>query len=371
MEVKIEGQVVHIRKLSNKIAFFDVEQTLLDGEPKDPVDSDQEPDVLPQRICVVLKTWNCGEDVMEQAVKTGQRIHVGDFVAFSGAFEDEKTFGAKSFEVLSYWASQNPNLVFEAKPPPDGNTDKRTKENGSKDKKLVCKYFVNTGQCPKSACKFSHHTEAGQREELVQEVKKRRAQAHEEALGGQEGISGANRRARVFAEWILTKYGRDYFEEGLILDIGGGRGDLSFELATRHGLDCAVVDPRPSKLRRWQASYQRKHPEARIPKHYQALFTPDFLEAQDIPLTSVKLIIGLHPDEATEPIVETALALHLPFAVIPCCVFAASFPLRRLKDGSSPSSYEEFLVYLKEKDAKIQEGRLSFLGKNTVLFKNS
>ena len=112
-------------------------------------------------------------------------------------------------------------------------SDKKAKEKNSSDKQGVCKYFVNTGQCPKTACKFSHHVEAGQREELVQEVKKRRAQAHEEALGGQEGISGANRRARVFAEWILTKYGRDYFEEGLILDIGGGRGDLAFELATR------------------------------------------------------------------------------------------------------------------------------------------
>ena len=70
-------------------------------------------------------------------------------------------------------------------------------------------------------------------EEVVQEVKKRRAQAHEEALGGQEGISGANRRARVFAEWILEKYSRDWLKDGRILDVGGGRGDLAFELATR------------------------------------------------------------------------------------------------------------------------------------------
>jgi len=371
MEVKTEGQVVHIRKLSKKIAFFDIEQTLLGDKLDDAVNSDEEPETLPQRICVVLKTWNCGEDVMEQAVKTGQRIHVGDVVAFSGAFEDEKTFGAKSFQVLSYWSSNNPNLVFEAKPPPDQDRDKKRNKETPNDIEGLCKYFVNTGQCPKTACKFKHRIEAGQREELVQEVKKRRAQAHEEALGGHAGMSGANRRARVFAEWILDKYGRDYFEEGIILDIGGGRGDLAFELATRHGLDCAVVDPRPSKLRRWQASYQRKHPEARVPKHYQALFTPGFLEAQDIPLPTVKLIVGLHPDEATEPIVATALALGRPFAVIPCCVFAASFPLRRLKDGSNPSSYEEFLTYLKEKDARIAEERLSFLGKNTVLYMNS
>ena len=231
--------MVHIRKLSKKIAFFDIEQTLLGDKPENKI-SDGEPETLSQRVCVVLKTWNCGEDVMEQAVKTGQRIHVGDLVAFSGAFEDKKTFSAKSFEVLSYWASHNPNLVFEAKPPSDQDSDMKEKKEHEKETQKntegLCKYFVNTGQCPKTACKFSHHVEAGQREKMVQEVKRRRAQAHEEALGGQEGMSGANRRARVFAEWIITKYSKDYFEEGLILDIGGGRGDLAFELATRQDI---------------------------------------------------------------------------------------------------------------------------------------
>ena len=162
-EVKTEGQVVHIRKSEDqKIAFFDIEPTLVGEKPKD---SDEGPEPLPQRMCIVLKSSNCGEDVLAKAVKTtSQRIHVGDVVAFVGAYEDETTFGAKSFEVLS---------------------------------------------------------------------------------------RGKKGRARVFAEWILTKYGRDYFEDGLILDIGGGRGDLAFELATRQDIDCAVVDRRPSKLRRY------------------------------------------------------------------------------------------------------------------------
>ena len=168
MEVKIEGQVVHIRKSEDqKIAFFDMDSQTLLGEK--PENSDEEPGPLSQRICIELKSWNCGEDVMEQAVKTtSQRIHVGDLVSFVGAYEGETTFGAKSFEVLS---------------------------------------------------------------------------------------RGKKGRARVFAEWILTKYGRDYFEEGLILDIGGGRGDLAFELATRQDIDCAVVDPRPSKMRRYFYQY--------------------------------------------------------------------------------------------------------------------
>ena len=149
MTVKIEGQVIWIRKSEDQnIAFFDIDSQTLVGEKLK--GSDEEPEPLPQRICVALKSWICGEGVLEQAVKTtSQRIHVGDLVAFVGAYEDETTFGAKTFEVLS---------------------------------------------------------------------------------------RGKKGRARVFAEWILTKYGRDYFEGGLILDVGGGRGDLAFELATRQDL---------------------------------------------------------------------------------------------------------------------------------------
>ena len=231
MEVRIQGQVVHIRKLSKKIAFFDIEHS--DGLEKTEYSDEMN---VKTRKCVVLKTWNCGEEVMEKAVKTNQRIHVGDFVAFTGSYEkNDSTFCAENFEIKIYWTSQNPGIVFEAKPPPDQDKETKRKNGETSPEQPVglCKYFLNTGQCPKTSCKFSHAVEVGAREEVVQEVKKRRAQAHEEALGGQEGISGANRRARVFAEWILEKYNRDWLKDGLILDVGGGRGDLAFELATR------------------------------------------------------------------------------------------------------------------------------------------
>ena len=44
-----------------------------------------------------------------------------------------------------------------------------------------------------------------------------------------------------------------------------------------------------------------------------------------------ELIIGMHPDQATEPIVDMALKYLKPFAVVPCCVFAHENPHRRLK----------------------------------------
>lgn len=36
----------------------------------------------------------------------------------------------------------------------------------------------------------------------------------------------------------------------------------------------------------------------------------------------------MHADQATEPLVDWALALNKPFAVLPCCVFPNLFPAR-------------------------------------------
>jgi len=46
-------------------------------------------------------------------------------------------------------------------------------------------------------------------------------------------------------------------------------------------------------------------------------------------LADAHFVVGLHPDEATEAIVDGALRHRRPFAVVPCCVFAKLFPNRR------------------------------------------
>ena len=46
------------------------------------------------------------------------------------------------------------------------------------------------------------------------------------------------------------------------------------------------------------------------------------------------VVVGMHPDEATEAIVDFARVRGKPFAVVPCCVFPAMFPDRRVRrDG--------------------------------------
>jgi hypothetical protein len=81
-------------------------------------------------------------------------------------------------------------------------------------------------------------------------------------------------------------------------------------------------------------------------------------------------VVGLHPDEATEAIVDYALAHNKPFAVVPCCVFAAQFPGRALKSGAPVATCDQLVGYLCEKGADFGAKRvfLPFRGKNQVVY---
>ena len=57
--------------------------------------------------------------------------------------------------------------------------------------------------------------------------------------------------------------------------------------------------------------------------------TDSRLQARTL-FSSATLVVGFHPDQATEPCVDLALANRVPFVVCPCCTFPAHFPDRRL-----------------------------------------
>lgn len=111
-------------------------------------------------------------------------------------------------------------------------------------------------------------------------------------------------------------------------------------------------------------------------------------------LRNCSVVVGLHPDQATEPLVDTALALRKPFAVVPCCVFAAETPGRvLLADGRAAistestlycerdkvvESYEDFVEYLRRKpisesmqgEGIAKKAFLPFHGKNQVIYRH-
>ena len=86
-------------------------------------------------------------------------------------------------------------------------------------------------------------------------------------------------------------------------------------------------------------------------------------------LAECSVVLGMHPDQATEPIVDAAIELGKPFAVVPCCVFPELFPERRTKDGDSVRTYVQFLDYLVAKHPDIKLAYLPFKGRNRVVYR--
>jgi hypothetical protein len=117
------------------------------------------------------------------------------------------------------------------------------------------------------------------------------------------------------------------------------------------------------------------------PTQIQSLFGEEFVEQHKNLVEGSSLLIGkltylftllnigMHPDQATELIVDYALRFNKPFAIIPCCVFHRTFPDRKTANGTEVVQYQDFITYLTEKDPSIKVEFLPFEGRNKILFK--
>ena len=349
-------------------------------------------------------------------------LHCGDQVAVLGHVESRREDGSiekvlcSSVEVklrwsachaageLFLWPTLPCNLPAASSHPSESQSDRIALEgrgdggdgeagDGMDDRRLddirgwasgVCKQWINTGRCGMASCHRSHILPQGwtlgrARQEWI------RLRLEKRSNGGGKAEPKCQ-RASVFCSWLEATFGKETLSRG-ILDVAGGKGDVSFELSVKNGYRSIVVDPRPVKLskpqfkhfkreakRRRKAAVLKGLPpppkeEVRGVEQLQCLFDEPFLERHGPLIEELGLVVGMHPDEATEPLVDHALLAGEPFAVVPCCVFAAQNPQRRLQDGSPVHSYEQFVAYLKEKaPGRILSETLPFAGRNLVLY---
>ena len=90
------------------------------------------------------------------------------------------------------------------------------------------------------------------------------------------------------------------------------------------------------------------------------------------------VVVGLHPDQATDAAVDLALAFGKPFAVVPCCTYSRDFPRRRLppgpgrpRGGGAVTTHAHLVEYLLAKAAPgttIERAELPFEGTNVVVY---
>ena len=236
-------------------------------------------------------------------------------------------------------------------------------------------------------------------------------------------------RHKHFARWILDKFPHvatacsatkeASTNKKHVLDIAGGKGELSARLALCHSLQVVMIDPRPADIasvylnsvvpklpKKWQHSLEERmrhtptFVEDELDKRFSQLVTHFSIasdgiccdgdgvdaemlfedEAVEKAVQNSSLIIGLHADGATEAIVDAALRYDKPFVIVPCCVFPNLFRHRFTYVNDDDASngdekkrvavrtHEQFCQYLLAKDDRFRREVLPFEGRNVAIY---
>ena len=104
---------------------------------------------------------------------------------------------------------------------------------------------------------------------------------------------GAPERFEVVADYVYQKFGN---KVKYIADVAGGQGMLAKILRKKYNYEVEVIDPRG-----WTLVGVKNRKEK---------YASDMVSYYD-------LIVGLHPDEATRAVAESAM--FRPVILIPCC----------------------------------------------------
>ena len=213
-------------------------------------------------------------------------------------------------------------------------------------------------------------------------------------------------RHKHFARWLEHKFpnifknnsNQSSTADTHILDVAGGKGELSARLCMCLCQKVVMVDPREADIancfetlvlpkipNKWQQRLEKQRADNQsfvqetINERFRQLVTtfdertlqnsPEIKEAVD----KASLMIGLHADGATEAIVDAALEYNRPFVVVPCCVFPNLFPQRHVVmeeggPGIPVRTHEQFCQFLVQKHPGFRIETLPFEGRNLAIW---
>mmetsp|Transcript_23506 Transcript_23506/g.32972 ORF Transcript_23506/g.32972 Transcript_23506/m.32972 type:complete len:416 (-) Transcript_23506:77-1324(-) len=110
----------------------------------------------------------------------------------------------------------------------------------------TCRHWTRLGRCPTyeaGMCAFRH------------DEKDRGTTKSKRKWGGKRTLVRNSHKNTAFRIFLMKTYGLDFLQSGVVLDVAGGKGELSWELQNLTGVESVVVDPRPVALsaieRKW------------------------------------------------------------------------------------------------------------------------
>ena len=453
----VTARVVGRRRVSKRLAFYDLRE-IADAEPADVLSRCRDAAAAGGATATAAQSPH-HRDSAELCCKAGAGPLFVDEAALAATQRDALKLGnvvrvrgrwlagkrgepcvedVESIEIVQRWAQTNPGKVFQrddanksraqdhrdelaegsapstsrgttpAADAGDGDGD----GDGTKGTK-PCKYWLNQGRCHKGDLyAYAHASRETQAAWISERKRRRRELAAEDGDPHAEGGGAKTKaaRARVFVDWLVETFGAETLSKGSgVLDVAGGRGDVSFELHTKRGITCTLVEPRPRKLNKAQHKWLKTRnnnprralfedgvledvwgydwglveplsaatptePIFQLCEQVRDMFTPDNWHK----FADCSVVLGMHPDEATESIVDFAKKFGKPFAVVPCCVFPALFPDRHVtridsNDGTNddprvPVTERRQLVRWLANKTKGDVAHLGFEGANAVVY---
>ena len=449
----VTARVVGRRRVSKRLAFYDLRVEVTDADPTDVLArctaagpgataASRHPDHA--ELCCKAGAGPLFVDEATLASAQRDALKLGNVVRVSGMWLAGKrgepcVENVECLEVVERWAETNPGVVFQrddanksraedhgrkladdestpSAPSPSPGTTNVGPTAGDDDKRELkpCKYWLNQGRCHKGdLCAYAHASRETQTAWISERKRRRRELAAEDgdphAEGG--GAKTKAKRAEVFVKWLVETFGVETLSQGSgVLDVAGGRGDVSFELHTKRGITCTLVEPRPRKLNKAQHKWlktrnnnaqsalfedgvledvwgydmglveplsaaEETQPIFQLCEQVRDMFTPDNWHK----FADCSVVLGMHPDEATESIVDFAKKFGKPFAVVPCCVFPALFPDRHVTrihdvdtctndDTRVPVTERRQLVRWLANKTKGDVAHLGFEGANAVVY---
>ena len=294
-----------------------------------------------------------------------KEITLGDVVDVEGLIEDHK--GHQKIKLTK--------LTFLSKGDINNCINKKRKEvcdlinSDTKATKCLCKKFIRGLPCTDPDCQFRHSFKDEAEKNNFELLRKKNQAAYDDVHEGdpfaKEEKHKKGRRNSEFADFIVKTFGIEYLKTRFVIDVAGGKGLTSFYLTTKYGIKCVVVDPRGTTLPK---RYQKELDALKcVIEEQRTMFTKE--TAHNFINSNCGLIIGMHPDEATNDIVDVAVENKINFCVVPCCVFHSKFPERKLKNGKEVIEYNDLIEFLLEKEKDIGIDFLNIEGRNRVLYK--